>query len=329
MTWFKKEKQKLRATDRRDLPTDVFEKCPQCGEILYRARLEQNLSVCPACGHHQRIGAVGYIELLADADSFEERDAELRSTDPLGFVDLKPYAQRLEAAESSTGRGEAVITGDARIDGAPVSLAVMDFEFIGGSMGSVVGEKVARAGRRALEERKPLVVVSASGGARMQEAILSLMQMAKTSVVLARLHDAGLPYLSILTDPTTGGVTASYGMLGDVNVAEPGALIGFAGPRVIEQTIKQELPEGFQRAEFLLEHGMVDLVVDRRELKGTVSRLIRHMMALPDPTVPLEEPVERPGPRSHRAGGGAPRRARAGGTPQNGRSGKRSGDGAD
>ncbi len=333
MTWFKKEKQKLRATDRRDLPTDVFDKCPQCGEILYRARLEQNLNVCPACGHHQRVGAVGYIELLTDPESFEERDEELRSTDPLGFVDSKPYAQRLETAEASTGRGEALISGDARIDGVPVSLAVMDFEFIGGSMGSVVGEKVARAGRRALADRKPLLVVSASGGARMQEGILSLMQMAKTSVVLAQLHEAGLPYISVLSDPTTGGVTASYGMLGDVNVAEPGALIGFAGPRVIEQTIKQELPEGFQRSEFLLEHGMVDLVVDRRDLKATVSRLIRHMMTLPDPAVPLPEPaelpLERPGPRSRRGRSVAPPAAPAGRTPQNGRTGKRSGDGAD
>jgi len=327
MSWFRKEKQKLRATDRRDLPTDVFDKCPRCGEILYRARLEQNLNVCPACGHHQRIGAPGYIELLADPDSFEERDEALRSTDALGFVDQKPYVQRLQAAEAATGRGEAVISGDARIDGAPVSLAVMDFEFIGGSMGSVVGEKVARAGRRALEERKPLVVVCASGGARMQEGILSLMQMAKTSVVLARLHEAGIPFVSILSDPTTGGVTASYGMLGDVNLAEPGALICFAGPRVIEQTIKQELPEGFQRAEFLLEHGMVDLVVDRRELKLTVSRLLRHMLGLPDPAVPLEEPaapVELPGPRSRRARGTPP----AGRNPENGRSRKRRGDGA-
>ena len=321
MSWFRKEKQKLRATDRRDLPTDVFDKCPRCGEILYRARLEQNLNVCPACGHHLRIGAVGYIELLADENSFEERDEELRSSDPLGFEDLKPYAQRLETAERATGRGEAVITGDATLDGAPVSLAVMDFEFIGGSMGSVVGEKVARAARRALEQEKPLVVVCASGGARMQEGILSLMQMAKTSVVLARMHDAGIPYFSVLTDPTTGGVTASYGMLGDVNVAEPGSLIGFAGPRVIEQTIKQELPQGFQRAEFLLEHGMVDMVVDRRELKGTLSRLIRHMLGHPDPsTGPIEpEALERPGPRSRRARTGA-RSARA---PRNGRSGRR------
>jgi acetyl-CoA carboxylase carboxyl transferase subunit beta len=317
MTWFRKEKQKLRATDRRDLPTDVFDKCPQCGEILYRARLEQNLNVCPACGYHQRMGAAGYVQLLTDDGSFEERDADLRSADPLGFTDLKSYTDRLQAAEQATGRGEAVITGDAAVDGVPVSLAVMDFEFIGGSMGSVVGEKVARAGRRALEDGKPLIVVSASGGARMQEGILSLMQMAKTSVELARLHEAGLPYLSVMSDPTTGGVTASYGMLGDVNIAEPGALIGFAGPRVIEQTIKQELPEGFQRSEFLLEHGMVDMVVDRRELKSLVSRLIRHMLGLPDPTAPVEEATPAAAPRARRGA-----RARASGArraPRNGR----------
>ena len=278
MTWFRKEKQKLRATDRRDLPTDVFDKCPQCGEILYRARLEQNLNVCPACGYHQRMGAAGYVQLLTDDGSFEERDADLRSADPLGFTDLKSYTDRLQAAEQATGRGEAVITGDAAVDGVPVSLAVMDFEFIGGSMGSVVGEKVARAGRRALEDGKPLIVVSASGGARMQEGILSLMQMAKTSVELARLHEAGLPYLSVMSDPTTGGVTASYGMLGDVNIAEPGALIGFAGPRVIEQTIRQTLPEGFQRSEFLLEHGMIDLIAERREMRATIARVLSHLV---------------------------------------------------
>jgi acetyl-CoA carboxylase carboxyl transferase subunit beta len=313
MSWFRKEKQKLRATDRRDLPTDVFEKCPRCGEILYRARLEQNLFVCPTCAHHQRIGAVGYVQLLADEGSFEERDGELRSSDPLGFVDLKAYTSRLEAAQRSTGHGDAVITGDATLDGVPVALAVMDFDFIGGSMGSVVGEKVARSGRRALAEHKPLIVVSSSGGARMMEGILSLMQMAKTSVVLARMHDAGIPYISVLSDPTTGGVTASYGMLGDVNVAEPGALIGFAGARVIEQTIKQELPEGFQRAEFLLEHGMVDMVVDRREMKATISRLLRHMLKLPDPSIgPLESPpARRPGPRSRRGRGGRGDAARA------------------
>ncbi|MGQ0813591.1 MAG: acetyl-CoA carboxylase, carboxyltransferase subunit beta [Gemmatimonadota bacterium] len=283
MTWFKKPKKKLTATDRRELPTDVFEKCPSCGEILYRARLEQNLFVCPECGHHNRIGAEDYIQLLLDEGEYIERFAELRSGDPLKFVDLKPYGKRLEAAERKTGAGDAVRTVEGEIESIPVSLAVMDFEFIGGSMGSVVGEKITRLAQRSLEERQPLVIVSASGGARMMEGILSLMQMAKTSALLAQLHEAGIPYISVLTDPTTGGVTASYAMLGDVHLAEPGALIGFAGPRVIEQTIKQELPEGFQRSEFLLEHGMVDTIVDRRELKNTIARLLRHMLGQPLP----------------------------------------------
>jgi len=283
VAWFRKEKQKLSATDRRELPADVFDKCPECAEILYRARLAQNLFVCPSCGYHLKIAAPEYVKILLDAGEMEELGAELRSADPLEFKDLKPYVERLEAAERKTGRGEAVITGEGELEGIPVCLAVMDFEFIGGSMGSVVGEKIARLGLRALEERRPLIVVSASGGARMMEGILSLMQMAKTAAVLAQLHEAGVPYISVLTDPTTGGVTASYGMLGDVNVAEPGALVGFAGPRVIEQTIKQELPEGFQRAEFLREHGMVDLIVDRRELKRVIARLLRHMLGLPAP----------------------------------------------
>ena len=281
MSWFKKEKQKLKATDRRDLPSDVFDKCPECGEILYRERVVQNRNVCPNCGHHFRIGADDYIALLMDEGSFEEIDAGMRSGDPLNFTDLKPYRKRLNAAERKTGRGDAVITGIGTIHGLEAALGVMDFSFIGGSMGSVVGEKLARVGMRALAERRPLIVVSASGGARMMEGILSLMQMAKTSAMLAQLHEAGIPYVSILTDPTTGGVTASYAMLGDVNISEPGALIGFAGPRVIEQTIKQELPEGFQTAEFLLEHGMLDLIVDRRELKDTVARLLRHMTGQP------------------------------------------------
>jgi acetyl-CoA carboxylase carboxyl transferase subunit beta len=283
MAWFRKPKQKLSATERRDVPSDVFDKCPACAEILYRARLEQNLFVCPECGYHNRIGAEDYIRLLLDSGAYEEHDTELRSADPLGFVDLKPYPQRLEAAERNSGSGDAVRTVTGLLDSIPVCLAVMDFEFIGGSMGSVVGEKIARLGRRALAERKPLLVVSASGGARMMEGILSLMQMAKTSALLARLHDAGVPYISVLTDPTTGGVTASYAMLGDVNVAEPNALIGFAGPRVIEQTIKQELPDGFQRSEFLLEHGMIDLIIDRRELKLQIARLLRHMLGLSAP----------------------------------------------
>ena len=281
MTWFRKPKKKLTGEDRRELPTDVFEKCPSCGEILYRARLEQNLFVCPECGHHNRIGAEDYVRLLLDDGDYEEYFEELRSADPLGFVDLKPYNKRLEAAERTAGPGDAVRAVSGNMEGIPVCIAVMDFAFIGGSMGSVVGEKIARLGQRALEERQAFIIVSASGGARMMEGILSLMQMAKTSVVLAQLHEAGIPFISVLTDPTTGGVTASYAMLGDVHIAEPGALIGFAGPRVIEQTIRQELPEGFQRSEFLLEHGMIDVIVDRRELKQTIARLLRHMQGLP------------------------------------------------
>ncbi len=283
MTWFRKPKRKLTAQDRRDLPTDVFEKCPSCGEILYRARLEQNLFVCPVCAHHNRIGAEDYVRLLLDDGDYEEFFEDLRSADPLQFVDLKPYTKRLEAAERNAGPGDAVRAVAGNLENVAVCIAVMDFAFIGGSMGSVVGEKIARLGQFALEERKPLIIVSASGGARMMEGILSLMQMAKTSVVLAQLHEAGIPFLSVLTDPTTGGVTASYAMLGDVHIAEPGALIGFAGPRVIEQTIRQELPEGFQRSEFLLEHGMIDTIVDRRELKPTIARLLRHMLGLPAP----------------------------------------------
>lgn len=279
MAWFRKDKKPLRASERRDLPGDVFDKCEGCGEIVYREKMAQNLGVCPHCGHHTRISSDRYLELLLDPGTFREHDADLRSVDPLGFADLKPYPERLEAAEEKTGRAEAVVTGEGELDGIPLCAAVMDFRFIGGSMGSVVGEKIARIGRCSLERDLPLVVVSASGGARMMEGVLSLMQMGKTAAVLGQLHEAAIPYLSILSDPTTGGVTASYAMLGDVNLAEPGALVGFAGPRVIEETIRQELPEGFQRAEFLLEHGMVDRVVDRREMKETVALLLRHLRA--------------------------------------------------
>jgi len=279
MAWFRKPKQPLKSTDKRDLPPDVFQKCPSCGEIVYRERLAQNHMVCPECTYHFRIPPEEYLAVLLDAATFTEREGELRSTDPLQFVDLKPYTSRLKAAEEKIGHGDAILVGEGEIDGIPVCIGVMDFQFLGGSMGSVVGEKVARIGRRALELRRPLILVSASGGARMQEGIFSLMQLAKTSSVLARLHEAGIPYISILTDPTTGGTTASFAMLGDANLGEPGALIGFAGPRVIEETIKQELPEGFQRSEFLLEHGMVDRVVDRREMKSKVALLLRHMWA--------------------------------------------------
>lgn len=278
MAWFRKDKKPLKAEDRRDLPSDVFDKCPGCGEILYRERLAQNLNVCPTCAHHLRISADAYVSILLDPGSFKEADSGLRASDPLEFTDLKPYKDRIAAAEAR-GKSEAVISGTGRIEGIPLAVAVMDFSFIGGSMGSVVGEKVARVARLALEQAIPLVIVSASGGARMQEGILSLMQMAKTSAVLGRLHEAGLPFLSVLTHPTTGGVTASFSMLGDVNLAEPGALIGFAGPRVIEETIRQELPKGFQRAEFLQAHGMVDRIVDRRNLRQEIALLLRHMHA--------------------------------------------------
>lgn len=279
MDWFRKKKKPLKASDRRDLPPDVFEKCTGCGEILYKEKLAQNLNVCPECDFHFRVSADEYVKLLTDEGTFEEFDAEMESGDPLGFVDSKPYPQRLATAEAKVGRKEATISGVGELEGIPISLAVMDFRFIGGSMGSVVGEKIARAGRRAIDRAIPLAVVSATGGARMQEGIYSLMQMAKTSAVLHRLGEAGLPYVSILTDPTTGGVTASHAMLGDVNLAEPGALIGFTGPRVIKETIRQELPDGFQRSEYLLDHGMVDQVVDRRAMKATVATLLRHMWA--------------------------------------------------
>ena len=242
MAWFRKDKKPLKAEDRRDVPTDVFDKCKGCGEILYRERLAQNLNVCPNCGYHLRVGAHAYISILLDAGSFDELDEDLKAADPLGFSDLKGYPARIAAAEAK-GKNEALVSGTGTLDGIQVALAVMDFDFIGGSMGSVVGEKIARAGLVALKKKIPFLIVSASGGARMQEGIYSLMQMAKTSTVLARIHDEGLPFISILTHPTTGGVTASYAMLGDVNLAEPGALIGFAGPRVIEETIKQELPK--------------------------------------------------------------------------------------
>lgn len=277
MAWFRKEKKPLKAEDRRDLPGDVFEKCSGCNAILYRETLVENHHVCPNCAFHFRIFAPDYVALFIDEGSFTEMDAGLSSGDPLGFRDLKAYEDRMRQAIAKVGRQNAVLSGTGLLDGIPVVLAVMDFRFIGGSMGSVVGEKIARAGRKALERKEPLIIVSASGGARMQEGILSLMQMGKTSAVLGRLHDARVPYISVLTDPTTGGVTASFAMLGDVHLAEPKALIGFAGPRVIEETIRQGLPDGFQRSEFLLKHGMIDRVVDRREMKDTIAQLLRFM----------------------------------------------------
>jgi acetyl-CoA carboxylase carboxyl transferase subunit beta len=249
-------------------------KCDSCKEIVYRAEVERAGRVCPKCRYPFRISARERIALLVDEGSFEEREASLRSQDPLGFRDTKRYRDRLRAAREKTGLEEAVLSGLARIGGVPVVLCVFEFDFMGGSMGSVVGEKVTRAAELALQKRVPLIVISASGGARMQEGILSLMQMAKTAAALERLGEARVPYLSILTDPTTGGVTASFAMLGDIILAEPRALIGFAGPRVIAETIRQPLPEGFQRSEFLLEHGQVDRVVERRELRDLLRRIL-------------------------------------------------------
>ncbi|MFQ5679570.1 MAG: acetyl-CoA carboxylase, carboxyltransferase subunit beta [Gemmatimonadota bacterium] len=276
MSWFKKPKQKL-VSQKRDVPADLWEKCDGCGEILYSGRLEENLYVCPTCGYHFRISAAQYERLLLDEGFVERYDVDLRSADPLGFVDSKTYVQRVEEAEEKAGPGDAIKTGFGLLEGREVCLGAMEFRFIGGSMGSVVGEKIRRLAGRAEEKQRPLIIVSASGGARMQEGVLSLMQMAKTAAALERLGEAAIPYISVLSNPTTGGVTASYAMLGDVILAEPGALIGFAGPRVIKETIRQDLPDGFQRSEFLEEHGMVDCIVPRAALKETVSRLLRHM----------------------------------------------------
>ncbi len=275
MAWFKKER-KPRTSERvrLEIPADAWEKCDECGHIDIKERFVRALNVCPNCGHHRRIAAQEYIDLLVDEGSWHELDAQLRSADPLTFEN---YPERLELARKKAGPLDALRSGYARLDGMPVDLAVMDFSYMGGSMGSVVGEKIARLTRRSVEKRIPLIIVSASGGARMQEGVLSLMQMAKTSVEIARLSRVGVPFISILTNPTTGGVSASYGMQGDVILAEPGAVVGFAGPRVIKQTIGQDLPEGFQTAEFLVEHGMLDAVVPRSELRDSTARLLRHM----------------------------------------------------
>lgn len=274
MAWFKKEPAAAGKESKVRMPEGLWIKCDGCKEILSKPELEQNLNVCPRCQHHFRMGAKARLDLLVDPDSFKEWDAGLRSLDPLGFKDQKSYVERLKAARKSTGMEECLLSGTATIGGFPVSLSVMEFEFMGGSMGSAVGEKVTRAIERAVEGRVPFIAVTCSGGARMQESVLSLMQMAKTSAALGRLAKAGLPYISILTDPTTGGVTASYAMLGDILIAEPKALIGFAGPRVIQDTIRQELPAGFQRSEFLLEHGFVDMIVERKNLRPVLIQLL-------------------------------------------------------
>ncbi len=275
MAWFKKER-KPRSSERvkLEIPADAWEKCDECGHIDIKERFVRALNVCPKCGHHRRISAQEYIDLLVDEGSWHELDVKLRSADPLTF---ESYKDRVQIAYKKAGELDAVRTGYGRLHGQPVNLGVMDFAFMGGSMGSVVGEKLARLAQRSAAKEIPLLIVSASGGARMQEGALSLMQMAKTSVVIAELGRNGIPFISILTNPTTGGVSASYAMQGDVIIAEPGAVVGFAGPRVIKQTIGQDLPEGFQTAEFLVEHGMVDMVLPRGELRDTTAQLLRHM----------------------------------------------------
>ena len=278
MAWFRRAKKPKEAAARRSaVPEGLWVKCDGCKEIIYSRELDRNFQICPKCGHHFRIGARQRIALLLDEEEPRELFREIRPTDPLKFVDSKPDPARLTEYQKRTGAHDAVIVVEGGVEGLPIVLAVMEYAFMGGSMGSVVGEKITRAAELAGERGVPLVVVSASGGARMQEGVLSLMQMAKIAAALARLRERRQPFLSILTDPTTGGVTASFAMLGDLNIAEPGALIGFAGPRVIQQTIGEELPEGFQRSEFLLEHGFLDLVVARPELKGTVARCLRHL----------------------------------------------------
>jgi acetyl-CoA carboxylase carboxyl transferase subunit beta len=279
MAWFTKTRKPMAPTEKASrVPEGLYIKCPDCTQLIYNKDLAANLGVCPRCAHHFRMSALDRLAMLLDGD-YVVHDPDLASTDPLEFTDTKPYKDRLRAGMAATGMRDAVVTATGTLEGLLVQVAAMEYAFIGGSMGVVVGEKVTRAIERAVETRSPMVIVSCSGGARMMEGALSLMQMAKTSAALARLDRAGLPFISILTDPTTGGVTASFAMLGDLNIAEPKALIGFAGPRVIEQTIRQKLPEGFQRSEFLLEHGMVDMVVDRRELKATVARALRFMGA--------------------------------------------------
>jgi acetyl-CoA carboxylase carboxyl transferase subunit beta len=275
MAWFKKQRKPIEPpVDKSRVPEGLWVKCPSCSQIIYNKDLAASLHVCTKCAHHFRISASERLAMLFDG-AWDEHDPGLRSTDPLQFTDTKPYRKRLETTIASTGMQDAIITATGAIHGIRCSVAAMEYGFIGGSMGVVVGEKITRAIERAIAERMPVIIISSSGGARMMEGALSLMQMAKVSAALARLDRARLPYVSVLTDPTTGGVTASFAMLGDVNIAEPKALIGFAGPRVIEQTIRQKLPEGFQRSEFLLERGMLDMVVDRRELKDTIAHFLR------------------------------------------------------
>jgi acetyl-CoA carboxylase carboxyl transferase subunit beta len=276
MAWFKKSKAPIALVESKkvQMPEGLWTKCKNCEEIIYSKEIERNLNVCPKCDYHFRISARERIDLVIDEGTFNETDPNMASVDFLKFKDSKKYVDRIKAAVAKNGGGDAVVTGSGLMNGQEVVVAVFDFAFLGGSMGSVVGEKITRAIELGLEKKAPVMVFSSSGGARMQESILSLMQMAKTSAALAKLKKAGIPFISVLTDPTTGGVTASFAMLGDLNIAEPKALIGFAGPRVIEQTIRQQLPEGFQRSEYLLDHGMVDMIVSRQEMKAQLSQAL-------------------------------------------------------
>ena len=277
MAWFRKEKQPKEAVEKQTaIPEGLWIKCDECKEIIYKKEVEANHNVCPKCGYHFRLSARERFELLFDDNKYKEFATDIRSSDPLEFRDTKRYRDRLRVYEQRVGKGDAVLCAEGKVDGTSVVIAAMEYAFMGGSMGSVVGEKITQAVERAIEKKAPLIIVSCSGGARMQEGILTLMQMPKISAALAKLAETRLPYISVLTDPTTGGVTASYAMLGDLNIAEPKALIGFAGPRVIEQTIRQTLPEGFQRSEFLVEHGMVDLITPRAEMKPAIGRFLKY-----------------------------------------------------
>ncbi len=280
MAWFKRESVELDTSGEKKVRTEgLWVKCESCRQIIWKKDLEENMNVCPKCEKHFRIDARTRLAQLLDDNQYSIFDADIGSTDPLKFVDLKPYSSRLKQAQKDTGLKDAVINAQGKLAGRPVIASVMEYSFIGGSMGAVVGEAITRAVERAADSRTPLVIVSASGGARMMEGVISLMQLAKISSALAKLDKAKVPYISLLTDPTTGGVTASFAMLGDLNIAEPGALIGFAGPRVIEQTIRQKLPPGFQRSEFLLQHGMLDAVVPRKQLKTYIARALDFMAA--------------------------------------------------
>src|SRR5438477_1121606 len=301
MTWFKRQSGELDTSGEKKVRTEgLWVKCDECRQIIWKKDLEDNLNVCPKCDKHFRIDARTRLAQLLDDNNYEIFDSNLASTDPLKFVDLKAYSSRLTQAQHDTGLKDAIVNARGKLNGRAVIVSAMEYSFIGGSMGAVVGEAITRAIEHATDTRSPLIIASASGGARMMEGVVSLMQLAKISAALARLDRAKVPYISVLTDPTTGGVTASFAMLGDLNIAEPGALIGFAGPRVIEQTIRQKLPEGFQRSEFLLEKGMLDLIVDRRELKQVIANALGFMGAVkaPAPAAVEEAVATEPAPQA-------------------------------